>query len=508
MPRIAGAFVLLCFAAVSVEVHAAEAVKPAPESGLRDHYDLVVVGIGSGGLGAALAGARGGLSVLCLEKANRIGGNAVRSSVTMWEPGVGGTGFPFEIYKRLKEIPGAVGVYSFGRHIAWVGWEGFPGGEHVVDPTRGYVDTLRRHPPEGKPISHDFRKEYWHGVVFERDAYELVLRHMLEETGNVTLLTGTTLERVNVDDGRITGMRLTNGAAVTAGAYIDGTGGGALCEAAGCEMLFGQEDRGRFGEPSAPEKPNNRINGVTLVFRITKTETPGIEPLPDGVPEKCWWGRFPAMSAVKYPNGDYNCNMLPTMKGAEFTNLGYAKAYEECQRRIRAFWHHVQTKWPEFQAYRVKYVADALGVRETARVLGEYVLVEQDLTAGVASKQHPDIVALADHSFDRHGENGGGGEVPRPYGIPYRCLVPKGFSNLLIACRGASFSSLAASSCRLSRTMMQLGQAAGTAAALAKDLDVDLPDVPPEKLRAALREQHVEIDWPRSPELTAYLGNE
>ena len=43
---------------------------------------------------------------------------------------------------------------------------------------------------------------------------------------------------------------------------------------------------------------------------------------------------------------------------------------------------------------------------------------------------------MADHSFDRHGA-GGGGEVPEPYGVPYRCLIPKGFKNLLIACRGA-----------------------------------------------------------------------
>jgi len=81
-------------------------------------------------------------------------------------------------------------------------------------------------------------------------------------------------------------------------------------------------------------------------------------------------------------------------------------------------------------------------------------------------------------------------------------------TNLLIACRGAGFSSIAASSCRLSRTMMQLGQAAGTAAALARELSVDLPDVPPEKLRAALRAQHVEPAWPRDSDVQAYIMQE
>ena len=88
-------------------------------------------------------------------------------------------------------------------------------------------------------------------------------------------------------------------------------------------------------------------------------------------------------------------------------------------------------------------------------------------------------------------------EVREPYGIPYRCLLPKGVDNLLVACRGASFSSIAASSCRLSRTMMALGHAAGTACALAKEKTLRLREVPADDLRRSLREQHMELAWPR-----------
>jgi hypothetical protein len=56
--------------------------------------------------------------------------------------------------------------------------------------------------------------------------------------------------------------------------------------------------------------------------------------------------------------------------------------------------------------------------------------------------------------------------------------------------------------------MMQLGQAAGTAASLAKDLHADLPDVPPQQLRAALAEQHVQLDHPLPDALRAYLEKE
>jgi hypothetical protein len=159
--------------------------------------------------------------------------------------------------------------------------------------------------------------------------------------------------------------------------------------------------------------------------------------------------------------------------------------------------------------YRLSWIAPALGIRETQRIVGEYVLVEQDLRAGIRSQTHNDIICLADHAMDTHGSHAHGiGELEEPYGVPYRCLIPKGTDNLLIACRAASFSSLAASSCRLSRTMMQLGQAAGTAAALAKELDTTLPQVPPDRLRKALRKQHVQLDHPMPAEIRRRLEEE
>ena len=214
------------------------------------------------GCGAALTAAEGGLSVLLLEIADEIGGTAVRSSVSMWEPGVGGTGWPLRVYRRLKEIPDAAGIYSFGRHIWWVGWEGFPGGEHVVDPARRYADTLQRHRPGPEATDQDFRREHWHGVVFEPQRYAEVLRALLAETGQATLRTETTFRAVQTEQGRVTRLKLTDGSRVTAETpFIDATGGGALCQACGCEAMLGQESRSAFDEPGAPETANKRVNG-------------------------------------------------------------------------------------------------------------------------------------------------------------------------------------------------------------------------------------------------------
>lgn len=467
--------------------------------------ELAVIGGGSGGFGAALAAARRGVDVVLVEQGDRLGGTSVRGGVNCWEPGVGGTGIPFELYLRLQRIPGAVGIYTHGRHQSTFDPAReayrYPGGESLIDPARRYLDTLQRH---GVPFAQR------HGVVFEPDAMAGAMAAMLRETGRCRVLTNTAFEVVEADGPRLRAVGLSGGRVLRAEWFVDATGDGVVCAAAGCEMMTGQEPRARFGEAGAPDKATGRINGVTLIYRVTPAAEPAVEPLPAGVATGCWWAaRFPSAQINQYPCGDLNVNMLPTMDGAEFLRLGHGPAMAECARRVRAHWHRLQAECPEFRRFRFAATAPAPGIRESRRVVAEYVLTEQDLVAGLDGQKHPDIVALCDHPTDTHGSQSRGiGELRGPYGVPYRCLVPKGRPNLLVACRAAGFSSIAASSCRLSRTMMQLGQAAGTAVALARELKVDLPGVPPERLRAALREQHVQLEFPLPPALRARLAEE
>jgi hypothetical protein len=140
------------------------------------------------------------------------------------------------------------------------------------------------------------------------------------------------------------------------------------------------------------------------------------------------------------------------------------------------------------------------------------VLTEHDLLSGLSAQKHDDLITIADHARDTHGADtgrAGTGEVSQPYGVPFRSLLANEFDNLAVACRGASFSSVAASSCRLSRTMMQLGQAAGTAAALAvRGAATSYAAISPAELRASLAAQNVELTWPRPPALLAHLAAE
>jgi uncharacterized protein YdhG (YjbR/CyaY superfamily) len=480
------------------------------------HFDLVVVGAGSGGFGAALSAARFGCEVLLIEKGSSLGGTAGHGGVNNWEPGVGGTGIPFDLYKRLRKIPQAIGIYSFGRHFAWQGPDvhpKFPGGEQVIDHSKRYVDTLRRFGAPPRDLAENFRRQHWHGVPYEPEAYSAEMARMLSETGRCTVRLQTCFAEARTKDGRIASLRLDGGDVVTADFFIDATADLHVARAVHCRTSLGQEPRSLYGEPSAPVLPTDRLNGATLIYRVARRDHAGIDPLPPGIPSQCWWAEsFPIAAFTQYPNGDYNVNALPVMAGREAHALGYAAARAECERRILAHWHHVQTVFPEFQHYRMTWIAPGFGVREGPRLLGRYVLTEHDLINGITRQEHPDIVALSDHARDTHGADtgrAGTGEVSEPYGVPFRCLLPNEVHNLAVACRGASFSSIAASSCRLSRTMMQLGQAAGTAVAIAKREKLDaLHLVPSERLRAELQRQHVELSWPRPPELVDYLSAE
>ena len=489
---------------------------------MRQTYDVAVVGGGSGGVAAALTAARHGMKTVLLERHDRLGGTSTLGGVNVWEMGVGGTGIPFELYKRLKAIPGAVGIYSLGRHFCnQDGWYwphalekvNFPGGENLVDPERRYIDTLRRHPPPecraGKQ-KWAWAAKHWHGVPFEPEAFHQTALAMLAETGNCEVRFLSTVQGVRVRDGRVQAATLTDGREITAGFWIDGSGDGVLCRLAGSEQLQGIDPQSHFNEPGAPvEAHPGQTNPPTLIFRVVKAATPLIEPLPEGVPATPWWRDTPVPSCVnQYPNGDRNINMLPSMESAEFLALGYAKAYAECRRRVYCHWHFLQKNFPEFQYFRLHTVFPLLGIRESWRTVCEKMLTENDILLTLRHQTDPDIIAIADHALDRHGEGGGCPEVEFPYGIPYRCLIPKGWRNLLIACHGAGFSAIAASSVRLSRTMLQLGQAAGTAVALARARGCDLPDVPYCELRNALHAQHVQLEWPTPPELNHYLLNE
>ena len=426
--------------------------------------DVAVVGGGSAGFAAAWNAARLGSSVVLVERTARLGGTSVNGGVSNWEPVFGATGTPRVVYERLLRIPGAVGVSSITRHCGWDDSKTgpvFPGGLCEIDPALGYVDTLRRHGPGMK--AKDWFRQTCHGVIFEPEAMSSVMAEMLVETGHCHVLTNVAVVSASAErrGPRVGPLCLSDGRLLRAKVVVDCCG--VVCAAEG-----------------VPQMRSARPNGATLVYRIA----PGVagrtgEELA-AVPVCAWAKRFPVAFVTRFANGEMAVNMLPTMDGREALRLGREAAFVECRRRVFAHWAWMKTRWPEFADWHLKSVASEVAYRETVRYRGDYVLSAEDVANGVRPE---DEIAAADHAFDSHGGVGFRGELKAPYGIPYRCLVAEGRENMLMAGRIASFDDQAASSCRLSRTMMQLGEAAGIAAHLAAKRGGDVRRVSAAEIR-------------------------
>ncbi len=442
--------------------------------------DVCVVGGGSAGVAAAIAAARTGARVVLVERQRRLGGTGTNGMVSNWEPGPGCV-LAEEMFQRMKAIGGA-GV-ARSRPVQTTAPMGFL----MVAEDEPYERTLVRSLPGDRQ-----RQRVPYCVPYKPEAFDAVVRQMLAESGNAAVLDETTFFQAepNADRTRVDSILVAdaagNVARIRAGVFIDSTGDVWLARALGCEVMLGAEPKSRFDEPSAPDGGALELNAITRCYRIEPCDNPRQEPPPEAEIA------FPHAAFVTgWSDGTRMVNMMPTLPGRTLLDLGYDECLRRSERIVRAHWHWLQ-QMPEFRQYELAEIAPMLGIREGCRVVTRYVLNEHDLRAGLPNQQHPDLIAVADHPCDIHGAGGRLAVVNTAYGVPYRCLVPAGpWENLLVACRGAGFSKIAASSVRLQRTMIQLGHAAGLAAAMAVQArtGVDRIDVPRlvERLNARAR---------------------
>lgn len=435
--------------------------------------DVCIVGGGSGGYSAAIAAARAGADCILVERQPMLGGTSTAAYVCHWGPGPGDS-LAQEIYGRLDKL-GAAGITSDHNADRKLGSFGL----WLITPGATYEQSLK---------SSGYQRRDWRGVAFDPDKLSEVVLKMLAETGNCRVMLGTTFVNIETDGRRIVAIEATADGGVQykirARVFIDSTGGAHLCRAAGYETMLGPDSKDRFGERFAPDAPGTTLNAVSLCYRVRKSENPKRQPAPD--PPLKSWPRSAHVTSL--PNGDLILNPLATVAGRDLIDLGYDECMRQAKRLVQAQWHWLQEN-PTFAPYEFHDFAPILGIRETYRVVGEYVLTQQDIEAGLKRQNHLDIIAVADHAMDVHGKGSRRvhGQLKAPYGIPYRCLIPKDSTNLLVACRGAGFSHIAASSCRLSRTIIQLGHAAGTAAAMAAESDVPVAKIDVAKLREKLK---------------------
>lgn len=134
-----------------------------------------------------------------------------------------------------------------------------------------------------------------------------------------------------------------------------------------------------------------------------------------------------------------------------------------------------------------------LGVRETRRIVGDYVLTLEDTQE---NREFGDTVARRYGTIDTGGlreEKNVHGSIQNGHAYPYRCMLPQGLDGLLVAGRCASLTHTALTICKSMGNMMAIGAAAGVAAALSAKEGVYPRDLDINKLQNRLRKMKVPI---------------
>jgi len=144
------------------------------------------------------------------------------------------------------------------------------------------------------------------------------------------------------------------------------------------------------------------------------------------------------------------------------------KAEIEARRQVGQYVDFLKSDIPGFENAHLQMMAPQIGIRESRRIVGEYVLTAEDL---LSARKFDDCIARGSYSVDIHDPDGGGTVIKRlppgeSYDIPYRSLVPKKIDNLLVAGRPISSTHEAHSAIRVMPIAAAIGEAAGAAAAL------------------------------------------
>ena len=425
---------------------------------VEHHAEIIVVGGGPGGIGAAVAAAREGRDVLLIEHYGFLGGMASAGEVN-----------PF-----------------MGNHL----------GDESLD--KGiYMEWLDR-------IS--FYTGMKDSRFIDPASARLAAEDLCLEAG-VRLLFHYRLAHVETEGGKISGIVLHSKSGfslATADLFIDSTGDGDLAAMAGCEFEMG-------GETSAAVQP------MTLCFKLRLSE----EDLPAGAKltketsamsfagDKDTFAKIQEAYQKAKSDGRVECprenvlmfagtdpgivhfNSTRVVFKSAVNGKEFSEAELEGRKQLRQYFEFLRNEIPIFKHCKIHSIATQIGVRESRRILGNAYLVRDDFTN--ASK-FDDSIARVRYPIDIHSTTGGGTEITRMaptdwYEIPYGSIVPKGIDNLLIACRAISVDHAVHSSMRVMPPVVSIGQAAGTAAAFAVARGVSPDKIDGVELKRALIER-------------------
>jgi glycine/D-amino acid oxidase-like deaminating enzyme len=399
-------------------------------------YDVLVAGGGTAGSAAAIAAARRGHRVLLVEEQNSLGGTSSAGGVGEWFAALEGMG-------------------------------------DIFDATVQELERFGARYPNGRTFNPEILKAVW---------------GLLAEQAGVEVLFHASVDGIRKRGNALTGIDIISCSQTfpaRARFFIDATGDGDLCALAGAEFMQGDPKTGLMLH-------------MTLTAWLYNTGKPQPAYLPEGLAPIQSKDELPGLGAGWMVDGNRVYLNATKVMGADPTDpFSLSAAEREARRQLVRIVHYLQRN--DFPTYALGGSGARIGIREGRRIVGDYVLTQEEVLGRAEPLVFDDGIAVATSQIDFHSltKSGSSGWRQRlePYNIPMRCLVAKGFANLLMAGRCISTDQVVHSSCRMIPTCCAMGQAAGTAAALAVETSArDIRDVAIADLRAILAADRVELD--------------
>jgi hypothetical protein len=437
--------------------------------------DVLVVGAGPAGIGAAIAAARSGARTMLVEQYAFVGGNLTVAKINPL--------FTYHDVKGRQVITGITGEVA--ERMTKVGYSD----GHMTDLT---FDNASMTP-------------------FDPEGAKVVLFEMLEEAGVELLLHTMCVDAVS-KDGNVSAVIVENKSgrgAICPKVVIDCTGDGDVAAKAGADFTYGNDEG--IAQP------------VSLFFRIANVDTKALRKwmkknrnllkdaptdaeidsqkgiaflgLNDLVKEEIAKGNIDEEVAnrvlmYELPHNQFAVNMTRLQNISGISAEDMTKAEVRLRKQVLQTYNFLKKYVGGFEQSYILDTGTQVGVRETRHIVGDYILNEHDILEGRAFE---DGVSCGTYAIDIHPGKGkmqiytGSGKAV--YEIPYRSLIPAKLNNLLVAGRCLSANYIAAGSARVMATCMAMGQGAGVAAAMAAAGDGLTRNVDVKELRSNLIKQ-------------------